>query len=208
MSYYAKPELKIIREEADAVLVKIPFAMKADFKTAFSHARWNREAKAWKVPADAIAKLSAWISGHEQAYADLLEEYEELKSAHEAAEAEREAAEQRARLMREIEIRKQQALIADGEAEFAKYSSVLAAREAFRKVCNGAGVPKAWARTERDEGKQMLIEVQEALRACNLQSVGIRDLRSYNMNRITRREAEAAFAKLFLLEAYSFIPDD
>lgn len=208
MSYYSKPELKIIHEEADYVLVKVPFALKDDFKTAFSHARWKREATAWKVPADETAKLSAWISGHEQAYADLLEEYEELKSAHEAAEAERQAAEQRARLMREIEIKKQQALIADGEAEFAKYSSVLAAREAFRKVCNGAGVPKAWARTERNEGKQMLIEIQEALMACNLQSVGIREIRSYNMNRITRREAEAAFAKLFLLEPYSSIAED
>lgn len=208
MNYYPKPELKILLEEADAILVRIPFALKDDFKAAFSDARWNREATAWKLPADAPAKVSAWISDHEEAYAVLLAEYEELKSAHEAAVAEQQAAEQRARLVRETEMRKRQALIADGEAEFAKYSSVTGARDAFLKVCNGAGVPKAWARAERDEGREELIAIQETLRACNLQSRGIQDLRSYNMNRITRREADAAFAKLFLLEDYSDIPED
>lgn len=203
MSYYSKPELKIVRASANFVVAKVPFAMKDSFKAAFPKARWNRNETAWSVPLENEAKLTNWIEEHDDAYQQVLAEYEELKSAHEAAEAEEREAEERARMVHEIEVRKHRAKLAEGQTEFARHASVQSAISAFDRVCRGAEIPKAWARAERNEGRDELVEIQAMLRAAGLDSKGIREMRKYNLNRISKAEASSARAELFLLEPYS-----
>ncbi|MCB1359261.1 MAG: hypothetical protein KDK53_23070 [Maritimibacter sp.] len=170
--FYSKPQLAIVGDDNDPIIVKIPFDMKDQFKMAFPDARWNRGETAWNVPKAQADVLGRWISDQQEAFEEILAEYEALKSDLEAAEAERREAQERARMVRELEARKREAKLADGEAEFARHASVQEARVAFNQVCKGAGVPKAWARVERDEGKSSLKEMQRTLRNAGVQSKG------------------------------------
>ena len=206
--FYSKPQLGIVSADNDPIIVKIPFDMKEQFKLAFPDARWNRGETAWNVPKAQADFLGRWISDQQEAFEEILAEYEALKSDLEAAEAERREAQERARMVRELEARKREAKLADGEAEFARHASVQDARVAFNQVCKGAGVPKAWARAERDEGKSSLMEMQRTLRHAGVQSKGIEGLRGVNMNRISRDEATTARANLFMLEPYVAPPVD
>ena len=104
--------------------------------------------------------------------------------------------------MREIEKNRRQAALASGEAEFASHAPVEEACAAFGQVLEGAGVPRAWARQVRNEGRATLVKIQNALRVAGIQSKGIQELRSYNMNRLTKAEAACARKNLFVLEPY------
>jgi hypothetical protein len=199
---YQRPQLCTLAADGDPVVVKIPFAMKDPFKRAFPSAWWDPSMTAWNVPGEYLETLNDWIVEQQGTFEQVLAEYDALKSDYEAAQAERAEAEARARVMREIEKNRRQAALASGEAEFASHAPVEEACAAFEQVLEGADVPRAWARQVRNEGRATLVEIQNALRVAGIQSKGIQELRSYNMNRLTKAEASCARKNLFVLEPY------